>query len=270
MAYEKIRTDTFLNEKVWSEMSALYGENYNKLLKNNPINKVSSEHSYSQNNEDLVLDGILQKIGLGTRISVEFGAMDGIKISTTLLFKNKYNFKRILIEGNPKYKNNTCGEEIIKSIITPDNINLLLDNAKCPNIFDILSIDIDGDDYWVWKAMTKKARIVYIEYHSAIPNNIPLAIIPNKGTVQSHLSHAPRLNGYYGSNLSALYRLAITKGYKFVTTILDNAIFVLAEEFPKLDIAEISEEECIKKYFLASKYWWDHRDKNNLEWLIVE
>ena len=206
----------------------------------------------------------MEQVGHTNKIAVEFGAGDGTTISNTIHFKDEHGFSRVLIEGSNKP--NLTNEEVIRSVVSPENINDLL--SDCPKVCDLISIDIDGDDYWVWKAMKIKGRVVIVEFHSAIPNDIPLAIIPGKGDLNTYNSSGTR-NGYYSANLRAFYELAEKMGYKFCTTISDNAIFVLKEEFPKLDIPKVSLEECIERYFCPIEWWWKHRDKLNREWVIV-
>lgn len=264
-----IRTDEFLNQEIWDKLVEQCGGN-NKRLEDHPLIK-HTVRVHSQWGEDGVFDRILAKIGITNRVSIEFGAQDGVRISTTLLLKNKHGFRRILIEANTREPCRSEGETIIYDFITPENINDLLQQGDCPEKPDVLSIDIDGDDYWVWKAMETKARIVCVEYHSAIPNDIPLVIFQGQSGVQSHLNpqDKPVLNGYYSSNLLAIYDLAKEKGYKFCVTLMDNAFFVLDEEFDKLGIPEVSREDCVKNYFQPEIYWWKNRDKHNREWMII-
>lgn len=273
-----IRTDEFLNKDVWNKMVDDRTDNPRFFQGNitrsidfiDPHNKYKAPlneyaHTYhSQNGEEGILEHIFYKIDHTNKVAIEFGAGNGKTISNTFHFKNKHGFSRVLIEGG----NGPCvtKEEVIRSIVTPENINDLL--SDCPEICDLISIDIDGDDYWVWKTMNVKGRVVIIEFHSAIPNDVGLAIVPGEGTINSHKGN-PILNGYYSANLRAFYELAEILGYKFCTTISDNAIFVLAEEFPKLGIPEAPLEECIERYFCPIKYWWEHRDKLNREWVIV-
>lgn len=157
------------------------------------------------------------------------------------------------------------------------NINELLINI--PDIYDLLSIDIDGDDYHVWKEMKKKARVVILEYHTGLPNDFPVVIKEFNGLMESYrprkiiqkqLRENGRHLGYWGANMLAYIRLAKDKGYEFITSLSDNLIFVLVEEFEKLGIPKISEEYAIKDYFKPNKYWGvNGRDNTNQEWIIL-
>ena len=273
-----IKTDEFLNQDVWNKMVEDRTDNPRFFQGNitkkgdrvDPHNESCAplnEHAHifhSQNGEEGIIKHIFDKIGHTNKVAVEFGAGDGKTISNTLHFKEIHGFSRVLIEGSNRPS--LTNEEIIRSVVTPENINDLL--SDCPEVCDLISIDIDGDDYWVWKAMKVKGRVVIIEFHSAIPNDVSLAIVPGKGDINSYKSRTT-LNGYYSANLRAFYELAETLGYKFCTTISDNAIFVLKEEFHKLEIPEVSLDECLERYFCPIKFWWTYRDKLNREWVVV-
>ena len=273
-----IRTDEFLSKDVWDKMVServgnprFYQGHITRSIdfidpKNTSMSPLNYHHHviHSQNGEEGIVRHILSKIGDTNKIAIEIGAGDGKILSNTLYFKEKHGFKRILIEGSNGRK--AVNEKFIHAVVTPENINDLL--SESPEVCDLISIDIDGDDYWVWKAMKTKGRVVIVEFHSAIPNDIPLAILPGKGDINSH-EKGGAYSGYYGANLRAFYELADKMGYKFCTTISDNAIFVLEEEFPKLGIPEVSLEECLERYFCPIKFWWKYRDKLNREWVIV-
>jgi hypothetical protein len=281
-----IRSNELLTEEAWQTIWNSGYQNHDKLKTTHPLNKLT-EKIYSQNGEEGILVAILNKIGFTNKVCVDFGACDGIRISNTLYFKNVFGFRRILIEGGgpDKWPNRTNGEKLIYSLVTPDNINQILAQENCPEIYDLLSLDIDGDDYWVWEAMTKQARVVVVEYHPSIPNNLPLTITSSQTDVRSHLIPDGggwnyrgeketvgqfTLNGYYGANLRAFYNLAKQKGYQFCTTIRDNAIFVLNDEFSKLGLPPVTRDDCINNYNCPIEYWWEHRDQFNREWIILE
>jgi hypothetical protein len=277
-----VRTNDIFNSQIWKNILEQYGGNAEKIQQNE-INQHVKKIMVSQNGEEGIIQYLFDKIGFTNKCCIEFGAIDGVRISNTYFLKEKHDFTRYLIEGNPNVKNNTNGEKIIKKLITPENINNILDEENCPDNVDFLSIDIDGDDYWVWKSMKHRARIVVIEYHSVLPNDKALAIIPSTGDVRSNEVSYPqkssynkitkrteRLNAYYGANLRAMFNLAKSKGYKFCTTLSDNAFFIVEEEFDKLNIPEISVDECIENYFIPSKWWVERMDKYNHEWIILD
>ena len=210
------------------------------------INKYEQILTNSENGEDGVLDYIFKKIGTLNKYYVEFGAWDGKAGSNTHYFNEKLNWSGLLMEGD-KNKVMSINESERNRInihcewVTSDNVNNLFLKYNVPYKFDLLSIDIDSYDYYVWESLNYEPNVVIVETHPGLPNEVPLGII--KGT-------PPNVSrGYFGANLLAFYKLAKKKGYMFVTTVRWNAIFVKNELFNKLEMDEISESECINKYF---------------------
>ena len=154
---------------------------------NNEVNKIIIDHfkinttinAYekriiSQNGEDGIIEAIFHRIGTINKYYVEFGVEDGLQCNTGYLAAFK-DWSGLMIESNIKmYKklvNNYSHLPKIKiahHYITKDNINTVFREMNVPNEFDLLSIDIDGNDYWVWKALQDyKPRVVIIEYNAS-------------------------------------------------------------------------------------------------------
>jgi hypothetical protein len=117
--------------------------------------------------------------------------------------------------------------------LSAENIVRVLRNESVPSALDVLSIDIDGNDYWVWEALDGFApRLVVIEYNGTLGDRAalvqPLSDEPWNGT------------SYFGASIAALRRLGTHKGYRLVHTDSRgvNAFFVrqdLAGPFPPED-----------------------------------
>ncbi|MGI0060808.1 MAG: class I SAM-dependent methyltransferase, partial [Nitrosotalea sp.] len=107
---------------------------------------------FSQNGEDGILDAIFKKIGTTNNYYVEFGVEDGSQCNTRFL-RERRDWKGLMMDGGD------CNTPFIKKeFITAENVNSLFEKYKVPDEFDLLSIDIDGNDYWVWKALDKHYR----------------------------------------------------------------------------------------------------------------
>ncbi|MEK7563930.1 MAG: hypothetical protein AAB544_06090, partial [Patescibacteria group bacterium] len=129
-------------------------------------------HEYSQNGEDGMIAAIFAMIGTTNKYFVEFGVEDGIECNTRYLSKHK-GWKGLLMDGS--HENATLN--LHKEFITAENIESLFAKHNVPKEFDLLSIDIDGNDYWVWKAVTHYSpRVVIIEYNACIPYEPPVMI----------------------------------------------------------------------------------------------
>lgn len=178
---------------------------------------------YSQHGESLVLDELFQKIGTVNQYGVEFGASDGYWFSNLRFFLESRNWTGLQMEGVKDPVNGVKSE-----FITAENINLLFDKYGVPNSFDLLSIDIDGNDYWVWKEISRQPNVVVIEYNSnfGIDEDMILEYHPNNAFDGSYA---------YSASVKALCSLASSKGY-YLYEELDycNLIFVKND---KLSIA---------------------------------
>jgi len=172
---------------------------------------------YSQNGEDGIISTIFAMIGITNKYYVEFGVEDGIECNTRYLFKHK-RWKGLLMDGghdNPELN-------LHKEFITAENIESLFTAYNVPKECDLLSIDIDGNDYWVWKAITHYSpRVVIVEYNACIPYEPPVMVPYDP-------AFAWDKTDYYGASLSALVSLAQAKGYTLVGTDPNgvNAFFV--------------------------------------------
>jgi len=180
---------------------------------------------YSQCGEDGVLARLFALIGEGNRYFVEFGAWDGVHFSNTANLRLHHGWRGLLMEGSDR----ADGELVRREFVNAENVNALFARYAVPERFDLLSIDIDGNDYWVWKAIEGfTPRVVVIEY------NIFFAL--NRAeTIRYDAQHVWREgSSYHGASLAALRKLGAEKGYALVCTDswAPNAFFVLRDELP--------------------------------------
>jgi hypothetical protein len=175
---------------------------------------------YAQNREDGIINAIFDMMGTTDKTYVEFGVEDGMECNTRYLMKHR-KWKGLLMDGNREdYSIN-----LHREFVTAENVEELFRKYNVPASFDLLSIDIDGNDYWVWKAITHyRPRVVIIEYNACIPY-APAVTIPYQQDFVWDKTD------YYGASLSALVELGNAKGYTLVATDSHgvNAFFVLSE-----------------------------------------
>jgi hypothetical protein len=174
---------------------------------------------YSQHDEDGIIEEIFQRIGATDRFFVEFGVGDGMENCTTYCLLN--GWKGAWIDGSA-----ACYERILKnldflisgkqlrvlySFITAENIETLFKQLEIPVEFDLLSIDIDRNDYWVWRAIERyRPRVVAIEYNASFGAKASCTVPYDPNAVWDGYSN------YYGSSLRALEHLGAEKGYCLV------------------------------------------------------
>jgi hypothetical protein len=197
-----------------------------------------AENVTSQFGEDGIIAKILEIIGTRHEWVVEIGAWDGKHLSNSWVLTNRQNWHGVLVEADAercaalRANYATLPKVTIRQAYVgfdpaaanaPDR---LLAETAIPVDFDVLSIDIDGNDYYVWQALTRyRPRIVIVEYNPTAANDLVFVQDPD-----------PALN--QGCSLAALIRLGREKGYELAAVTKTNGIFVLAEDFPKLGIAD--------------------------------
>jgi hypothetical protein len=155
------------------------------------------------------------------KVFVEFGVEDYAESNTRFLLKNN-NWSGLVIDGSDENirkirKSNYYWKHNLKAVeafIDRDNINKILsDNGVSGNI-GLLSIDIDGNDYWVWEKINViDPDIVIVEYNSRFGSEKAVTIPYSKDFIRSK-AHYSMI--YFGASLAALCYLAQKKGYDFV------------------------------------------------------
>lgn len=206
---------------------------------------------YSQNDEDGIIHEIFKRIGTETKEFIEFGVQNGLECNSHYLLH--CGWRGLWLEGNRE----SCDQignkfrpviktgrlNVVNAFITRDNIDKLItenrntqDSGSVP---DFLSIDIDGNDWYVWEAIRSvKPRLVCIEYNGKFP--------PDLSWKQAYnAKHIWDKTDWQGASLKAFELLGRKKGYVLVGTNLTgaNAFFVREdlyskELFPLGDTAE--------------------------------
>ena len=190
---------------------------------------------FSQNDEDGIVNEIFNRIGTTNKFFVEFGVQDGLESNCHFLLFQGWN--GLFIEGdinyfnkiNENFKNPISNKSltVLNKFITAENINEILSNSRAKEIndIDLLSIDIDGNDYYIFDAINVvKPRVVVIEYNAKFPPPIEW-VMPYEPTYIWDGSDK------MGVSLETLTKLADKKGYRLVGTNFtgSNAFFVKKE-----------------------------------------
>ncbi len=183
---------------------------------------------FSQNGEDGVLAEIFDRIGVESSWFVEFGIGAGLQ-GNSILLADVNGWSGLFIEGSAalyaqlEYKYAAIDRVGTRhAVVTAENLDDLMDEAGVPESFDLLSIDIDGNDYWVWQALGRHhPRVVVCEYNGGIDPLRPLTqpYTPTDGWDGTD---------FFGASFAALDELGRHKGYTLVHADLTgtNAFFV--------------------------------------------
>jgi hypothetical protein len=185
---------------------------------------------YSQHDEDGMIQEIFQRIGVSNRVFIEFGVGDGTENNTLYLIlsgwqglwidSSEANAVAVRRQFSPLIQ---AGQlNFVCRFVDRDSINEIIEKASYCGEIGLLSIDIDGNDYWVWEVISVvQPRAVVIEYNAVF--RPPLAVVAeyDKDFVWNGTS-------YYGASLKALEALGSRKGYALVGCSLSgiNAFFV--------------------------------------------
>jgi hypothetical protein len=178
-----------------------------------------SERAFSQNGEDGIVAEIFARLGRKVGSFIEIGAGDGCENNTIRWLLD--SARGVWVEGSASNVAAIRGHHakaikagqlnVISQMVNAENINQIIRSSWPANELDILSIDIDGNDYWVWKAIDAVDPVlVIVEYNGRYGSSL-------SWTMKYNPTHSwPGGNSYYGASLKALEKLGREKGYALI------------------------------------------------------
>lgn len=204
---------------------------------------------FSQFGDDGIIQWIISRIAFPFKTFIEFGVENYQEANTRFLLVNNY-WSGLVIDGSREHIDGLKQERIYTaydlqakaSFITAENINGLLTSSGFPKELGILSIDIDGNDYWVWSAIdTFDPVLVICEYNALFGFDAPLTIQYNPEFVRG--TQYPF--NYYGASLRSLYDLARRRDYSFIgcNSAGNNAYFLKNTYMQQSGIKALTPEE---------------------------
>lgn len=195
-------------------MKQLYSmvEKYNPeaMIKNDNwidgLKTVSPTRVHSQYGEEGYLGYIFNCLGTTNKFFVDFGAGDGFSLSNTRLFAEQYGWTGLMMDAD-----NHGNNEVKKHFINAENIVSLLQKYNVPEHFDLLSIDMDGNDYWILSELLEHftPRVIIAEFNGTIPAD-------ESKTIEYNPDHVWGNNDYYGFSMQAGKVLAKERGYVII------------------------------------------------------
>ena len=209
----------------------------------------------SQFDEDGIIQEIFNRIGVGSKTFIEIGVGDGTENNTVYLLANGWN--GTWFEKDPA--RTEFIEKLFESAITPGTLNIvrefidvqnadkLLSQCAGDKEIDLFSLDIDGNDYHVWKSIESvKPRVVCIEYNAVFAP-------PSRWIMKYNPKHTTTKTDYMGASLQSMYELGLKKGYKLVCCSMTggNAFFV------REDLIQDNFEPPYtpENYYQPGRYW---------------
>jgi len=226
---------------------------------------------FSQWGDDGVIQFLLSKCEIHNDSFVEFGVGNYIESNTRFLLMND-NWKGLVIEMDKRQVQDIKNQRIywrheIKAVnaqVKADNINKILKREGFRGDIGLLHIDIDGNDYWIWRAIDViKPTIAIIEYNSLLGSEraITVPYDPNFRREEAHYSYL-----FFGASLPALCDLAEEKGYSFVgcNSAGNNAYFVRNDRIGQI------EPVSIQKGYVRSRFRESRNREGELSYLTGE
>jgi hypothetical protein len=196
---------------------------------------------FSQGDEDGIIAEIFRRIGTTDRRFVEFGCGDGIENNTAyLLFQGWSGLWIDSLESNELTLKRRWSNEIAqgklrfqRAMITASNIDSLLSAGGMSGPIDLLSVNIDSNDYHVWKAITAiQPRVICIEYNAKFRPPVEWVMPRDDAYVWNGTDRM-------GASLSAMAKLGLEKGYALVgCDIIGANAFFVREDLAKGQFAE--------------------------------
>lgn len=225
---------------------------------------------YSQFEEDGMLLFIFSLIGMANKVFVEIGSDDGVNSNSANLYFN-FGWHGLFIDGNPqsikrgrkffsKYPHPWFYRpKFVCAKVKRENINQLIERTGITGEIGLLSVDIDGNDYWIWDALeVVQPQVVIIETHNEFGlENIVVPYDPDYSFPGKHPV-------YHGASPKAMVNLGRKKGYRLVgaNELGFNFLFVrkglVEEELPEVTVESVLQHPSVAesyKSFAEIKDW---------------
>jgi hypothetical protein len=232
------------NKKISAQIMVRYN-------RDNVFNNISDAEFkvFSQFGEDGIIQYLVNKIPIKNRVFIEFGVEHYEEANTRFLLEND-NWSGLVMDGSKenvqkikKSDSYWMYDLVAKDLfINRDNIDDAINNYIKESDFEseigLLSIDIDGNDYYVWEAIKSIEPVIVIcEYNSLFGNKVNVSVPYDKNFIRTQQHYS---NLYFGASIQALYELAQKKGYEYIgCTKAGNDAFFVKKDYAKRYIKEL-------------------------------
>jgi hypothetical protein len=225
---------------------------------------------FSQFGDDGIIQYIVGRLNLpiGERRFIEFGVENYRESNTRFLLLND-NWSGLVMDGSEDSISSIRREQIywrhdltaLARFVNRDNINSIIEDAGFSGRTGILSIDVDGNDYWIWEAITSIDPAVVIVEYNAIFGAREAVTIPYQANFLRQNAHYSYF--YWGTSLAALSHLATRKGYVWIgcNSAGNNAYFARA------DYADLFHRVTLPEDFVAAKFREGRDEQGNLSYV---
>jgi len=212
---------------------------------------------FSQYGEDGILQYLIRETGITAQEKsfIEFGVQDYVESNTRFLLMND-NWRGLILDGSAAYMDSVKNQDLywrydltaVAAWIDRDNINDLITGAGFGGGIGILSVDIDGNDYWVWENITAvNPVIVVVEWNSVFGPRHAVSV-PYDPAFDRHKAHYSAL--FWGASISAFAHLGRKKGYALLgsNTAGNNLFFVHEDRLGRLTPRTPEEAHVVSRF----------------------
>ncbi len=242
-------------------------------IKNQKKNKIKDLSDvefqvYSQWGEDGIIDWIIGKFPEISKNFLEIGTQNYKESNTRFLLINR-NWDGFLIEGDKSAVKNIKTQRIywkhnikvINKFITKNNVNIIIRNFNVPKKIGLLSLDIDGIDYWVLKELSVlNPSIIICEYNSLFGLKKSITVPYKKNFIRTKEHYS---NLYFGASIQAFIKLMKKNKYHLLgTNSAGNNAFFIKDKFLKK-----TNKIILNNKIFSSKFRESRSKKNKLSFL---
>lgn len=179
--------------------------------------------AFSQWGEDGIIDWLAANVVNIPNTFIEFGVENYKESNTRMLLKSR-NWRGLIMDGSSSHIQDIRSQSIywqhdiiaVHHFIDCANINEIIATNGFIGEVGILSIDIDGNDYWIWDSINVISPVIVVCEYNAVLGNKHAISIPYDPAFMRKNAHHSRM--YYGASIAALIHLADQKGYRFLGT----------------------------------------------------
>ncbi|TNF91529.1 MAG: hypothetical protein EP297_15740 [Gammaproteobacteria bacterium] len=267
-AINNIETQFATSEQQSLMLGRLLSENIRTRKRIASLNEVEFK-VFSQWGDDGIIQWLANNLDFPNKTFVEFGVENYRESNTRFLMMNN-NWSGLVMDGSESNVSQIINSEYYwkytlsakSAFIDKDNINNLLSSSELHEDVGILHIDLDGNDYWIWKEIRAISPIVVImEYNSVFGIDRSITIPYEKDFYRTKAHYS---NMYYGASLRALHQLSTEKGYSFIgcNSAGNNAYFVRKDKLND-SVREIS----LENGYVLSRFRDSRNEKGELTYL---
>lgn len=227
---------------------------------------------FSQWGEDGIIQWLINNMDIHKKIFIEFGVENYTESNTRFLLMHD-NWSGLVIDGDIENINYVRNDEIywrydlkaVQKFITVHNINNIFKENDFLGEIGILSVDVDGNDYWIWKAIDcVQPQIVICEYNHRLGKESAITI-PYKEDFVRASAHSSCI--YYGASIKAFVHLADKKGYSLVAGNSNgNNIFFVRNDC----LNDIVKKRSVEACFVHGKFRESRNEDGMLTFLSLE